>query len=328
MKLLNKAVKHGAGLGTAPLGNMYRDVSEEEAFGTIQSAWNMGIRYFDTAPHYGAGLAEIRLGKALADKPRDDFFLSTKVGRYMKDSTEEKEGLFKYGRQNEVVTDYSGESTRISIEQSLERLQTDRLDVVFVHDVSPDFHGDAWTEKFEQARSGAFHVLEEMKKKGTIKGWGLGVNTISPIKLALEMGELIPDIFLTATQYTLLQHEHALQEIMPLAEEKQVEMVVGSPYNSGALLGGSYFDYEAADANVLNHVRQLKQIADEYNVSLKAAGLQFSSAHPAVSAVIPGSTKAEHVEEDLRLLQEEIPKDFWKELISKGFISEKAPLPV
>ncbi|SDJ13029.1 aldo/keto reductase [Salimicrobium halophilum] len=327
MKSLDKAKKHNIGLGTAPLGNMFRDVPEKEAEETIQNAWDQGIRYFDTAPFYGAGLAEIRVGNVLSEKNRDDFVLSTKVGRYMKEETEDKEGLFEHGRDNEVVTDYSEESTRKSIEQSLERLKTDRLDMVFVHDVSPDFHGDAWVEKFDQARKGAFKVLDEMRDEGVIQGWGLGVNTTTPIELAMELEDVNPDVCLSATQYTLLQHERALERMMPLAEEKGVDIVVGSPYNSGVLLGGDHFNYAEAGEEILEHVRQLKEIADKYDVHLKAAALQFSTAHPAVSSIIPGSTRPDRIEEDLKMMEADIPKDFWNELVSKGFISEKAPLP-
>ncbi|WP_347860943.1 aldo/keto reductase [Salimicrobium sp. PL1-032A] len=327
MKSIDQAKKHNIGLGTAPLGNMFRDVPEKEAEETISNAWEQGIRYFDTAPFYGAGLAEIRVGKVLSGKNRDDYVISTKVGRYMKEATEEKDGLFEHGRDNEVITDYSEEATRKSIEQSLERLQTDRLDMVFVHDVSPDFHGDAWVEKFDQARKGAFKVLDEMRDEGTIRGWGLGVNTTTPIELVMELEDVNPDVCLSATQYTLLQHERALERMMPLAEEKGVDIVVGSPYNSGVLLGGDHFNYEEADEEILDHVRQLKEIADKHDVHLKAAALQFSTAHPAVSSIIPGSTRPDRIEEDLEMMQADIPEDFWKELVSKGFISEKAPLP-
>lgn len=324
---LKKILNHHIGLGTAPLGNMFREVPEAEAIATIETAWDEGIRYFDTAPFYGAGLAELRLGKVLSQKNRDDYIISTKVGRYLLDEEEEKEGLFKQARKNKVVTDYSADATKRSIEQSLERLQTDRLDIVYVHDLSPDFHGDEWISKFDEARKGAFRVLTQLREEGVIQSWGLGVNTTQPIEVAMELEEVQPDLNLSATRYTLLQHEQALQRMLPTAQKKGIGIVVGGPYNSGALLGGDYFDYAEAPAEIKQRVKQLEEIAKRHGVSLKAAALQFSTAHPVVQAVIPGSTRPSRVKEDMAAMQEEIPADFWQELVEKELISAKAPLP-
>ncbi|MGP4039027.1 aldo/keto reductase [Gracilibacillus sp. D59] len=327
MKSLEQALKHKVGLGTAPLGNMFRDVPEEEAQETIQTAWDQGIRYFDTAPFYGAGLAEMRLGEALSKYDRDDYLIGTKVGRYITDEKEEKEGIFQDGRQNKVITDYTEEATMKSIEQSLDRLKTDRLDMVYVHDVSPDFHGDEWITKIDEARNGAFRVLSRLREEGVIKSWGLGVNTTEPIELMMDLEEVQPDVCLSATQYTLLQHEHALQRMMAKAVDKGIDIIVGSPFNSGVLLGGDHFNYAKADVDILNKVKQLEEIAKSHNVSLKAAALQFSTAHPAVRAVIPGSTRPEHNAEDVEMIKKDIPQSFWSELVGKGFISPHAPLP-
>lgn len=328
MKTFEHALKHKVGLGTAPLGNMFREVSEEEARETIQTAWDEGVRYFDTAPFYGAGLAEMRLGEVLSKYDRDDYLISTKVGRYvLEEEEEDKEGLFQYARNNKVVTDYSADATRRSIEQSLDRLKTDRLDFVFVHDVSPDFHGDDWIAKFEEARTGAFRVLSELREQGVIRSWGLGVNTTEPIEIAMELKENKPDLCLSATQYTLLQHDRALERMMKTAEENDVGIVVGGPYNSGVLLGGDHFNYEKAGADIIGRVNQLKEIGDKHGVPLKAAALQFSTAHPAVKSVIPGSTRPDRIKEDIAMIQKEIPQAFWEELVEKGFVSEKAPLP-
>ncbi|MFC0525160.1 aldo/keto reductase [Pontibacillus salicampi] len=327
MKSLITALQHRVGLGTAPLGNMFREVPEEEAQQTIQTAWDEGVRYFDTAPFYGAGLAEMRLGDMLSKYNRDEYVLSSKVGRYVTDEKVEKEGLFQYARNNRVITDYTEDATKRSIEQSLERLKTDRLDFVFVHDVSPDFHGDSWVEKFDEARKGAFQVLTRLREEGVIRSWGLGVNTTEPIEIAMELEETQPDICLSATQYTLLQHEKALQRMMDTAEQKNVDIVVGSPYNSGALLGGEYFNYAKAKASIKETVKQLNDIGQRYDVPLKAAALQFSTAHPAVSSIIPGSTRPDRIIEDIEMIQREIPKEFWEELVEKGFISPNAPLP-
>ncbi|MCM3227360.1 aldo/keto reductase [Terribacillus saccharophilus] len=327
MKDLKQALNHQIGLGTAPLGNMFRNVPEAEAIETIQTAWDQGIRYFDTAPFYGAGLAELRLGKVLSKYNRDDYVISTKVGRYLTDEEEDKEGLYEEGRKNKVITDYTEDATLRSIEQSLERLQTDRIDIVYVHDLSPDFHGDEWIAKFEEARNGAFRVLSRLREEGVIKSWGLGVNTTIPIEVAMELEEVQPDLCLSATQYTLLQHKKALQRMLPTAEEKSVGIVVGGAFNSGALLGGPYFDYKEASDEIKERVKQFEEIAQRHDVSLKAAALQFSTAHPAVAAVIPGSTRPERIKEDLAAMKAEIPAAFWQELLDKELVSSDAPLP-
>ncbi|MFS0749340.1 aldo/keto reductase [Oceanobacillus sp. 1P07AA] len=324
---LHEALNKKIGLGTAPLGNLYRKVSEEEAQETIQNAWDQGIRYFDTAPLYGSGLSEMRLGEALSDKKRSDYLISSKVGRIILDETEEKSGLYKDARQNKILTDYSEDATLLSIEDSLNRLNTDYLDMVFVHDISPDFLGDEWITKFDEARNGAFKVLDRLRDEGVIKSWGLGVNTTIPIEVVMELEEANPDLSLTATQYTLMQHDRALERMMPPAEKTGKKIVIGAPYNSGALLGGDHFNYQPASEEVKKQAQQLKQIADKHGISLKAAALQFSTAHPAVSAVIPGSTRPSRIKEDLSAMQESIPAAFWQELISKGLVSEKAPLP-
>lgn len=192
------------GFGTAPLGNMFRAIPDEEAAATVEAAWDQGIRYFDTAPFYGAGLSEIRLGDVLAQHPRDEFVLSTKVGRVILDEIEdpaardlgEKGGLFEHGRPNKMVNDYTADATLRSIEDSLKRLRTDRLDIVWVHDVAQDFYGDEWLAAYETARTGAFRVLQKLREEGVIKAWGLGVNRVEPLELTLDLDEPKPDAFL------------------------------------------------------------------------------------------------------------------------------------
>lgn len=327
MKAINEMLKNKVGLGTAPLGNLFRDVPEEEAQATIQAAWSAGVRYFDTAPFYGAGLAELRLGEFLSKQNRDEYVISTKVGRVIEEEVEEKEGLFEYGRKNKVVTDYTAEATHRSIKQSLERLQTDRLDVIFVHDLSPDFHGDDWIAKFEEARTGAFKVLAQLQEEGVIQGWGLGVNTTIPIELALQLEEFEPTISLQATQYTLLDHRDALRRLMPDAEAQGMAIVIGAPFSSGALLGGENYNYGEIPPEIKAKIKQLEDVAKRHSVSLKAAALQFSTANSAVAAVIPGSTRPERIQEDLDAMNETIPVAFWQELIEKDLIASDAPLP-
>lgn len=320
-------IKNKLGFGTAPLGNMFRDVPEEEALKTIQAAWDGGIRYFDTAPFYGAGLAEIRLSEVLPSYKREDYLLATKVGRIILDEEEEKEGMFEYGRKNKIQTDYTEDGTLKSIEDSLKRLKTDRLDMVYVHDLSPDFLGDEWITKFDEARKGAFKVLDRLRDEGTIKAWGLGVNTTTPIEVALELEDAHPNLSLSATQYTLLQHERALERMMPLAEKKDGGLVIGSAFNSGALLGGAHFDYKDIPPEIKKRVERFNEVARNHGVKLKDAAIQFSRAHPAVKAVVVGSTRPEHIKEDLQALKANIPAAFWEELIENSLVSSKAILP-
>ncbi|MGW0998787.1 aldo/keto reductase [Streptomyces sp. NPDC002523] len=322
------------GFGTAPMGNMFRAVPDDEVSATLNAAWDDGIRYYDTAPLYGAGLAEIRLGGLLSTKPRDSFVLSTKVGRVILDETEngardlrEKGSLFEHGRPNKILHQWTAEATERSIEGSLQRLGVDRLDIVWVHDIAQDFYGDLWLQKFEEARTGAFRVLSRLRDEGVIKAWGLGVNRTEPIELTLELDEPQPDGFLLAGRYTLLDHAHALQRLLPMATEQDVSMVVGGPYSSGVLAGGTTFEYQDAPPAVLKKVAKLKELAAQHGVSIKAVAVQFSLAHPVAAAVIPGATKPSRIAEDLAALNEQIPGAFWRDLRASGLVSALAPLP-
>ncbi|MFI7008211.1 aldo/keto reductase [Streptomyces sp. NPDC050145] len=322
------------GFGTAPLGNMFRAIPDEEAAATVEAAWDQGVRYFDTAPFYGAGLSEERLGQVLSTKPRDAYVLSTKVGRVVLDEIEsdvpdfgEKGGLFEHGNPNKLLHEWTAEATERSIEGSLKRLGTDRLDIVWVHDIAQDFHGDDWIQKFEEARTGAFRVLSRLRDEGVIKAWGLGVNKTEPIELTLALDEPQPDGFLLAGRYTLLDHEHSLQRLLPMAQEQNVDMVVGGPYSSGILAGGTHFEYQQAPAHIIERVTRIKALTEKHGVSIKAAALQFSLAHPASAAVVPGATKPTRIAEDTAALDEKIPAAFWTDLRTAGLVSPAAPLP-
>ncbi|MFA6155894.1 aldo/keto reductase [Mesorhizobium sp.] len=320
------------GFGAAPLGNMFRDIPQQEALATVEAAWADGIRYFDNAPFYGAGLAELRMGEALAGKPRGEYVISTKVGRVILDEVEdispsEKGEVFKHGRPNKVVNDYSSDATLRSIEDSLKRLRTDHIEIAFVHDLAQDFWGDQWLGQFEEARTGAFKALDRLRDEGVIKAWGLGVNRVEPIELLLDLDEPRPDVFLLAGRYTLLDHERALQRVMPKVAERGLGIVVGGPYSSGALVGGPNFEYAPMTPDVRDKVSRIKSIADRHAVSMKAAGLQFSLANPAVAAVIPGASQPSRIAEDRAALTETISPAFWKELREAGLVSPAAPLP-
>ncbi|MFH9087937.1 MULTISPECIES: aldo/keto reductase [unclassified Streptomyces] len=323
------------GFGTAPLGNMFRAIPDEEAAATVQAAWDHGIRYFDTAPFYGAGLSEIRLGEVLSGMPRDAYVLSTKVGRVILDEAEdpaardlgEKGGLFEHGRPNKMVNDYSADATLRSIEDSLKRLRTDRLDIVWVHDVAQDFYGDEWLARYETARTGAFRVLDRLRDEGVIKAWGLGVNRVEPLEVTLDLDEPRPDAFLLAGRYTLLDHERALQRLLPAAAARNVDIVVGGPYSSGVLAGGTHFEYQQAPAEIVAKVERIKALAARHGVGIKAAALQFSLAHPATAAAIPGATRPSRVAEDVAALAETVPAAFWAALREEGLIAGNAPVP-
>lgn len=336
MSIKDKLAGNVLGFGTAPLGNMFRDIPEAEAQATVDAAWDHGVRYYDTAPFYGAGLAEIRLGEALSRHERDEFVLSTKVGRLVLDEVEdanarvqgEKSGLFAAGRPNKVVNDYSADATLRSIDDSLQRMKTDRFDIVWIHDIAQDFYGDEWLSYFEAARKGAFRVLTRLREEGVIKAWGLGVNRVEPIELTLDLTEAQPDGFLLAGRYSLLDHERALQRLMPKALERNAEIVVGGPYSSGILAGGAHFEYQKAPPEIIAKVGEMKRIAQEHGVGIKAAALQFVLANPAVAAVIPGASRPERIAEDAAALKEAIPADFWRALRAQGLVAANAPLPI
>lgn len=331
---LKNIIPDALGFGGAPLGNMFRNIPEDEALATVDAAWEAGVRYFDTAPFYGAGLSEIRMGNALQKYTRDQFVLSTKVGRVILDEVEqgaanlgEKSGLFEHGRPNKVINDYSADATLRSIEDSLKRLKTDRLDIVWVHDIAQDFYGDQWLHSFEQARTGAFKVLTRLREEGVIKAWGLGVNRVEPIELTLDLSEARPDGMLLAGRYSLLDHERALQRVMASAKAHDVDIVVGGPYSSGVLAGGEHFEYQKAPGHIIAKVEGIQRIAQAHGVDVKAAALQFALANPAVVSVIPGASRPGRIAEDVAALQSAVPAAFWVALREAGLIAANAPVP-
>ncbi|MGW2857358.1 aldo/keto reductase, partial [Streptomyces sp. NPDC001215] len=263
------------------------------------------------------------------------YVLSTKVGRIILDEVEdpaardlgEKGGLFEHGRPNKIVNDYSADATLRSVEDSLKRLRTDRLDIVWVHDVAQDFHGDQWLAEYESARTGAFRVLDRLRDEGVIKAWGLGVNRVEPLELTLDLEEPRPDAFLLAGRYTLLDHGRALQRLLPAQAAQNVDIVVGGPYSSGVLAGGTHFEYQKAPADIVAKVERIKALAQQHGIGIKAAALQFSLAHPATVAAIPGATRPSRIAEDVAALDETVPAAFWTALREEKLISPDAPVP-
>lgn len=323
------------GFGAAPLGNMFRNVPDVEAAATVDTAWSEGVRYFDTAPFYGGGLSEIRLGNQLSKHKRNEYRLSSKVGRIILDEVVagsqffgEKGELFKHGRPNKIVYDYTETGAMKSIEDSLKRLGVDYLDFVWIHDIARDFHGDSWIAQFEIAHHGAMVALTKLRDQKMIKAWGLGVNRVEPCEATIEMTETHPDAFLLAGRYTLLDHEKALQRLMPACEAKKVDVVVGGPYSSGVLAGGAHFEYAPASSEILAKVQKIKTLCERYAISIKAAALQFSLAHPASAAIIPGASRPERISEDHTALSTFVPNDFWQDLRKQALVSPNAPLPI
>lgn len=313
------------GFGGAPLGNMFEPVDEETAQASLLAAWDTGVRYFDTAPHYGSGLSEHRFGEVLRRYPRDEFVLSTKVGRLLRpDESRPENPPFVDGLPFRVETDYSYDATMRSVEDSCQRLGLPRIDIAFVHDLAADHLGDAWEEQFEVARTGAFRALTELREQGVIKGWGLGVNLTEPCIRALEQAD--PDVFLLAGRYSLL-NQPALDRLFPMCAERGVHVVVGGPYNSGLLAGGRNFEYQAAPPEMIAKRDRVRAICESHGADIRAAALQFCAAHPVVAAIIPGAKRREKVEENARLMAATVSPAVWQELKAEELIPAGAPTP-
>jgi D-threo-aldose 1-dehydrogenase len=314
------------GMGGAPLGNLFTEVAEADAQASLHAAWDAGIRHFDTAPHYGAGLSEHRMGDFLRSKPRDGFTLSTKVGRLLvaaQDVPREAEG-FVAALPFRRVVDYSAAGAERSIADSLQRLGLSRLDTVYIHDCAEDWHGAAWRDRFAEAMAGAARLLTDLRRQGIIRAWGLGVNLVEPCLLALEQSE--PDQFLIAGRYTLLDHT-ALARLFPACAARGVTCVLGGPYNSGLLAGGATFDYETAPPEIAARAQAIGAVCTRHGVDLKAAALQFCAAHPQVAAVIPGARTAAEATQNAALMQTPIPPALWADLRRAGLLPDAAPTP-
>ncbi|MBD3148610.1 aldo/keto reductase [Microbispora camponoti] len=296
------------GLGTAPLGGLFAPVSEDEAEQVLAAAWQAGIRYFDTAPHYGSGLAEERLGRFLRALPRDaaaEAVVSTKVGRLLVPGQGEEEGF--PGRTGFVrVRDYSREGVLRSLDDSLTRTGLDHFDLVFIHD--PDDH-------WEQAAGQAFPALAELRDQGVIGAVGAGMNQAEMLTRFVRETDL--DAVLVAGRYTLLDRS-AAEQLLPECERRGVAVVAGGVFNSGILAGGVTFDYDAAPPEVLERVRELGRACAAHGVPLPAAALRFPHRHPAVANVLIGARSAEEITEDLALAAADIPDALWEDLDHAG----------
>ncbi|CAN7299250.1 aldo/keto reductase [Trinickia sp. LjRoot230] len=315
-----------SGFGAAPLGNLFSRVSEESALETVAAAWDAGIRYFDTAPFYGTGLSEVRLGRALARYPRDAFAVSTKVGRVLIPDASVPDVQHGYvgGLPFRVEFDYSADGVRRSLEASLTRLGLARIDIVYIHDVAQDTHGDDWQRQYRIAADGAMQALSRLRDEGVIGAWGLGVNRVEPCLQALTDAD--PDIFLIAGRYTLLDTS-ALDSLIPACEARNVSLVIGGPYNSGLLAGGRTFEYADAPAHRLEKTRRFASYCERFSVDLKAAALQFCRAPQAVASVIAGARTVDEVRQNCAAMAAHIPAEFWAALKRDGLIPRHAAQP-
>jgi D-threo-aldose 1-dehydrogenase len=313
------------GFGGAPLGNMFDVVDDVTAEAALAAAWDSGVRYFDTAPHYGSGLSEHRFGNVLRRYPREQFVLSTKVGRLLRpDPSRPENPPFVDGLPFRVESDYSYDATMRSVEDSCQRLGLAQIDIAYVHDLAADHLGDAWEEQFEIARTGAFRALAELRDAGVIKGWGLGVNLTEPCIRAMEQAN--PDVFLLAGRYSLL-NQPALDRLFPMCEARGVHVVVGGPYNSGLLAGGRTFEYQDAPPEMIAKRDRIAAICEAHGADIRAAALQFCAAHPVVAAIIPGAKRREKVEENARLMAADVPTAVWQALKNEQLIPADAPTP-
>ena len=308
------------GLGCAPIGNMFETVTDDEAHAVVRAAYDAGVRFFDTAPLYGHGLSERRLGAALASLPRDVLTVSTKVGRLLvpDDPGENDETIFVDVPAVHPVFDFSADGARRSLEASLERLGLDRVDIVHVHD--PDDHAD-------EALAGAFHALRSWRDEGVVGAIGAGMNQ-APL-LARFVREAGIDCVLLAGRYTLLD-QSGLDELLPLCEREGVDVIAAGVFNSGLLANpspGASYDYAPAPSALVDRARQLASVCARHDVPLTAAALQFATAHPAVTCVLTGVRSVGELHANVANFERPIPPALWDDVRSEGLLPDHAPTP-
>ncbi|MXN67452.1 aldo/keto reductase [Stappia sp. GBMRC 2046] len=319
------------GFGTAPLGNLYRAISDDEAHATLSLAWESGVRYFDTAPLYGLGLSETRLNRFLRGRPRDEYVLSTKVGRLLSPATPEtRDGIGKWFDvpNRKEIYDYTYDGVMRSLEFSLERLGVDRVDILYAHDLDVFNHKtqSALDEKLNELISGGYKAMLSLRDQGVIRAFGAGVNEWQSCQWMAERGDF--DLFLLAGRYTLLEQE-ALDSFLPLCTERGIGIVIGGAYNSGILATGpregAYYNYDPAPPEILDRVGKIQTVCGRNGVRLLDAAFQFPLHHPAVVSVIPGGQGVDEVRSNLAASKADIPATLWADLKSEGLLRQDAP---
>ena len=321
------------GMGGAPIGDLFELVSETQAQNTLQAAWDAGIRYFDTAPFYGYGKSEHRFGHFLRQQNREEFAISTKVGRVLKATRDLKtydKDMWIGGLPFEYVFDYSYDGIMRSYEDSLQRLSLHAVELLLIHDPDYFFHTseDMVTATLAQIYTSGWRALDELRSSGQIKGIGVGLNMLGLIPRFLDMVDI--DFFIVAMPYTLLDQD-PLDEEFPKCAEHGADIVIGSVFASGILatgpVEGALYAYDTATSEILEKTRKIETICNAHNVPLPAAAIQFPLAHPSVAAIIPGALKPEYIHANIKNYQHPIPSDLWAELKSEGLLREDAPTP-
>jgi D-threo-aldose 1-dehydrogenase len=317
------------GVGTAPFGSAASTDSDAAVRAAFDGLYGAGLRYFDTAPFYGLGLAEHRLGMCMRGVDRRELVVSSKVGRLMRPLADGLAPGASSGKYPfEVAFDYSYDGTLRSLEHSLQRLGTNRIDVALIHDVNRRWQGDLVEQRYREAMSGAYRALTELRDAGLIKAIGVGVNDWEILLRFAADGDF--DCFMLAGRYTLLDHT-ALDRFMPECERRGIAVLMAAPFNSGILATGARpgatFFYVEAEAEVMARTQRIEAVCARHRVAIAAAALQFPLAHPAVASVVTGMRNAVEVRQNLAHMRAAIPADFWHELKAEGLIATAAPVP-
>ena len=319
------------GFGAAPIGNFLRPISEAMSDAMVQRAWDAGMRYFDTAPYYGHGLSEARVGYSLRWKPRDQFAVSSKVGRVLEPAHRKNIDFKPWadGLPFKCRFDYTYDGTMRSFEDSLQRLGLGHIDILFIHDADVFTHGPEMQKVyFRQAMDGCYRALIKLRDEGAVKAIGVGVNNWEVMLDFMRQGDF--DTLLVAGRYTLLEQE-ALDELLPLCERRNTALVIGGGFNGGILatgaVPGAKWNYAPAPDHIMAKVKRIETVCAIYNVPLPAAALQFLLAHPAVASHVPGTRDVTQMEQNIALVGHPIPNDFWQELKRQGLLRQDAPVP-
>lgn len=316
--------------GAAPIGNIFREISEETSDSMINHAYESGINYYDTAPMYGHGLSELRLGHSLRWKERDSIVMSSKVGRVLTAAKKQNINYAPWVNAGRFTMnfDYSYDGTIRSIEDSLQRLNLEQIEIVFIHDIDVFTHGNQQPSMFNQAMDGAWKALESLRQQGLVKAIGVGVNEWEVCQAALEQRDF--DCFLLAGRYTLLEQE-SLKTFLPMCEARNVAVVIGGGFNSGILatgaIEGAKYNYTKAPQQIMDKVTKMEAICADYDIPLPAAAMQFITAHPAIPSLTVGTRTTEQLQKNIDWFSHPIPAEFWSRLKHEGLLSEEAPVP-